>query len=48
MNSHRVSRQVITSPAQFQKPVPRLLRRLERLPSTIRRFFQAPDLRYVI
>jgi hypothetical protein len=48
VKSHRVGRQVITSPAQFQEPVLRPLRRLEMLPPTIRGFFQAPDLRYVI
>jgi len=43
---HRVGRQVVTGPAQFQELVLGSLRRLQKLPATIRGFFYAPDLRY--
>jgi len=48
VKSHRVGRQVVTGPAQFQELVLSSLRRLEKLPATIRGFFEAPDLRYIL
>lgn len=45
---HRVGRQVVTGPAQFQELVLNSLRRLQKLPATIRGFFYAPDLRYIL
>ena len=48
VKNHRVGRHVVTDPAQFQSLVLSSLRRLQKLPDTIRRFFYAPDLRYIL
>ncbi len=48
VKNHRVGRQVVTGPAQFQALVIASLRRLQKLPATIRGFFYAPDLRYTL
>ncbi|HUY24359.1 MAG TPA: transposase [Candidatus Saccharimonadales bacterium] len=48
VKSHRVERQVVTGPAQFRELVRSSLRRLKKLPATIRGFFYSPDLRYIL
>ena len=48
VKNHRVGRQAVSGPAQFQELVVSALRRLQKLPATIRGFFYAPDLRYIL
>lgn len=45
---HSVGKQVITGPVQFRFLVLGTLRRLQKLPSLIMRFFEAKDLRYAM
>lgn len=45
---HSVGKQVITGPDQFRSLVLGTLRRLQKLPSLIMRFFEAKDLRYAM
>ncbi len=48
VKNHRVGCQVVTGPARFQELVLSSLRRPQELPATIRGFFYAPDLRYIL
>jgi hypothetical protein len=48
VKNHRVGRQAVSGPAQFQAIVVSALRRLQKLPATIRGSFYAPDLRYIL
>lgn len=45
---HSVGKQVITGPVQFRFLILGTLRRLQKLPSLIMRFFEAKDLRYAM
>ncbi len=48
VKNHRMGCQVVTGPARFQELVLSSLRRPQELPATIRGFFCAPDLRYIL
>ena len=48
VKNHTVGKMTITGPAQFRSVVISALRRLSKLPSVIRSFFLAPELRYIV
>lgn len=48
VKNHRVEGQVITGPAQFRQQVLAPLHRSQNLPSVIRAFFYALDIRYAL